>query len=255
MTAPRAAAVIPARLASTRLPGKLLLDATGKPLLQHVWERVCRATTLDPVLIAADDERLAAVARGFGARVVMTDPAHPSGSDRVAEVLAGDALPRDVGLVVNVQGDEPEIDPDDLDRLVRRLAAGRAELATLARRLGPDEADVRADPNAVKVVLDDGGRALYFSRAPIPHGAPPEAAWLHVGVYAWRREALVAFARAPRHALETAERLEQLRALALGMTIAVEPTTHHALGIDTPEDYARFVERVSAGHVRGCETT
>ena len=255
MSALRAAAVIPARLASTRLPGKLLLAETGKPLLRHVWERVCRAETLDPVIIAADDERLASVARDFGATVVMTDPAHQSGSDRVAEVMAGDAVPRDVALVVNVQGDEPEIDPADLDRLVRRLAAGRAELATLARRLGPDEGALLADPNAVKVVLDDGGRALYFSRAPIPHGAPPEAAWLHVGVYAWRREALVAFARAPRHALEAAERLEQLRALAMGMTIAVEPTTHDALGIDTPEDYARFVERVAAGHVRGCETT
>jgi 3-deoxy-manno-octulosonate cytidylyltransferase (CMP-KDO synthetase) len=256
----RAAAILPVRYASTRLPGKPLLAQTGKPLILHVWEQVRRARHLQPVIVATDDERIARVARDFGAQVELTDAGHPSGSDRVAEVVR--RLPPDITLVLNVQGDEPEIDPRDLDRLVERLAATGEELVTLARPLRADEVAAWHDPHTVKVVMDEEGRALYFSRAPIPYGltaggaaplpsgplAPSGAAgWLgayaHQGVYGWRRDALLRFAAAPPAALERAERLEQLRALALGMRIGVVLTEHASLGIDTPSDYARFVER------------
>lgn len=239
----RAAAVLPARYASTRLPGKPLLTETGRPLLQHVWEQVCRAQRLDPVIVATDDERIADAARGFGAQVAMTRADHASGTDRVAEVAAS----LDAPWVLNVQADEPEVDPDDLDRLVARLASTGEELVTLARPLLATEADLLADPHAVKVVMDDAGRALYFSRSPIPHGDDPLGAHLHLGVYGYRRDALLRFAAAPPAALERRERLEQLRALAMGMTIGVVLTDRHALGIDTPDDYARFVERFRSG--------
>lgn len=234
-----AAAVIPARWASTRLPGKPLLDRTGKPLIRHVWERVSSARRLAPVIIATDDERILAAARDFGARAVMTRADHPSGTDRVAEVVAG----LDAEYVLNVQGDEPEIDPGDLDRLVDRLTASGDDMVTLARPLGPDEGDVFADPHAVKVVFDAAGRALYFSRAPIPHGAEAAGAHLHLGVYGFRRAALERMAAAPPSVLERRERLEQLRALEMGLAIGIVLTTNHALGIDTPDDYARFVAR------------
>jgi len=238
----RAAAVLPVRYASTRLPGKPLLAETGRPLVQHVWEQVTRARRLDPVIVATDDERIAQAVRRFGGRVELTSPDHPSGSDRVAEVVRR----LDAPLVLNVQGDEPEVDPADLDRLVERLASGGEELVTLARRMGPGEAATLADPHVVKVVLDAHGRALYFSRCPIPHGARPEQALAHQGVYGWRREALLAFAAAPPCEAERAERLEQLRALHLGMRVGVVLTAHASLGIDTPSDYAAFVKRCAA---------
>jgi len=238
----RVPAVLPVRFASTRLPGKPLLAQTGKPLVQHVWEQVSRARRLDPILVATDDERIAAAVRAFGGRVELTDPAHPSGSDRVAEVVRRLGLP----LVLNVQGDEPEIDPGDLDRLAERLLERGEELVTLARPLQAGEAAALADPNVVKVVLDAAGRALYFSRCPIPHGAPPQEALAHQGVYGWRRDALLAFAAAPPCAAERAERLEQLRALHLGQRIGVVLARHASLGIDTLSDYAAFVQRQAA---------
>jgi len=234
-----AAAIIPVRYASTRLPGKPLLAETGQPLIRHVWDRVRQARRLDPVIVATDDARIAQAAAAFGARVEMTAASHPSGSDRVAEV-AGRLREE---LILNVQGDEPEVDPDDLDRLVLRLAGSGDELVTLARRLAPGDAADLADPHVVKLVLDDQDRALYFSRCPIPHGARPQDALVHQGVYGWRREALLRFAAAPPTALERTERLEQLRALGLGMRVGVVLTNHRSLGIDTPEDYARFVLR------------
>ncbi len=257
MTPPAVVAVLPARFASTRLPGKPLLADTGKPLIQHTWEAVRRATTLSAIVIATDDERIAEAARGFGAEVAMTSPDHPSGSDRVAEV-ASLAAYRDAEILVNVQGDEPEIEPEALDRLVERLAAGapaqapgHEHLATLARPFRPEEADDFASPHAVKVVFDDAGRALYFSRSAIPTGTDPVGAHLHVGVYAWRRDALLAFSSAAPTALEQRERLEQLRALEMGMTIGVVVVDDSALGIDTPSDYARFVQRMNATTPRG----
>lgn len=248
-----AVAVLPARYASSRLPGKPLLAETGKPLIQHTWEAVSRARRLDAIVIATDDERIASAAEAFGADVVMTSPDHPSGSDRVAEV-AQLARFADADVLVNVQGDEPEIDPEALDALVARLRADAdhgEQLATLARPFGADEADDFASPHAVKVVADASGRALYFSRSPIPHGTDPLGAHLHVGVYAWRREALLAFTAATPSPLERRERLEQLRALEMGMTIGVVVIAHSALGIDTPSDYARFVERMRATSARG----
>lgn len=236
---PRALAVIPARFDSQRLPGKVLLDLTGKPLIQHVWEQVSKASLLHPVLVATDDERVLRAATAFGAQAVLTRADHPSGTDRVAEL----ARDRDEELIVNIQGDEPDVDPDDLDRLVRRLSDHGEDMATLARPLGPHEGHLVTDPNAVKVVFDAAGRALYFSRSPIPHGTDPVGVHLHLGVYAYRRAALLDLAAAPQVALERRERLEQLRALSMGLTLGVVITHNDALGIDTAEDYARFVQR------------
>ena len=234
-----AVAVIPARWSSSRLPGKPLLAETGKPLVQHVWERVKAARCFARVLVATDDERILATCEGFGAEAVMTRADHPSGTDRMAEVAG--QLSEDV--LVNVQGDEPEIDPGDLERLVERLVGQGDDLATLARPLRPEETDLVADPNAVKVVCDDHGRALYFSRSTIPHGDDPVGVWLHLGVYAWRREALLRFAAAPPARIELRERLEQLRALTMGLSVGVVASDNDGLGIDTPEDYARFVRK------------
>jgi len=259
-------AVIPARFGSTRFPGKPLLRETGKFLIQHVYERVRAACRIGRCIVATDDPRIVAAVESFGGEVRLTRPDHPSGTDRVAEVAAAlGGRPDDV--VVNVQGDEPEIEPEQLDRLVERLIADvSCPLATLACPF-PAGADP-ADPSAVKVVLDRGGQALYFSRAPIPYevagdprpipppsgagepatGQPPtrerNAGYLlHLGVYAFRRAFLFEFAGWPASPLERKERLEQLRVLEHGRSIAVEIVERAAVGIDTPADYARFVER------------
>lgn len=233
------AAVIPARYASTRLPGKPLLKETGKYLVQHVYERACRARRVDRVLVATDDPRILEAARSFGAEAVLTSPDHPTGTDRVAE--AARELPAEV--ILNVQGDEPEIDPELLDGVAGLLLeeAG-GEMATAAVPIR-DRAAFES-PHVVKVVLDGAGRALYFSRAPIPRGAAPggdPAPLEHIGVYAYRREALLALSRLPPAPAERAERLEQLRALHHGMTIRVLVTPAEHAGIDTPEEYAAFV--------------
>lgn len=245
--------LIPARLQSSRLPRKLLLDRTGKPLIQYAWQAACRADSLDEVIVATDSEEIAQVVRGFGGRAEMTGD-HPSGSDRIAEVVhrcCGDA-----DIIVNIQGDEPELDPADIDRLVEALRqSGGAEMATLATPIR-DEL-VLTDPACVKVVCAADGRALYFSRAPIPFardGVPADwiaherqqidSPWLlHLGVYAYRREFLLAFTRLPPGRLEQLEKLEQLRALEAGAAIQVATIPRAAVGIDTPEDYARFVQR------------
>lgn len=234
-----AVAVIPARWQSTRLPGKPLLAETGKTLLQHVWEQVVRARCFERVLVATDDDRILAACKDFGAEALMTRADHPSGTDRMAEVAEG----LEHEILVNVQGDEPDVDPGDLERLVERLVDHGDDLATMARRLLPEETDLVADPNAVKVVCNDHGRAMYFSRSTIPHGEDPVGVWLHLGVYAWRRAALLRFAAAPPARLEQRERLEQLRALTMGLSVGVIASDNDGLGIDTPEDYARFVKK------------
>jgi 3-deoxy-manno-octulosonate cytidylyltransferase (CMP-KDO synthetase) len=237
----RAVAIIPARFASSRFPGKPLARETGKYLIEHVFERVRAARRLERVVVATDDDRIAAACREFGAEVAMTPADCPSGTDRCAHVAAG--IPCDI--VVNVQGDEPEIDPAAIDALVDLMAGTDAPMGTLAFE-SADEAAFRS-PAVVKVVRDARGRALYFSRAPIPHarergGAPERFLW-HVGIYAYRRDFLLEYARMPVSPLETAEALEQLRALEAGHAIAVGVAPGRWGGIDTPEQYADFVAR------------
>ncbi len=258
----KAYGIIPARLHSSRLPRKLLLTDTGKPLLQYAWEVASRAKNLSEVIIAADGEEIAAVARSFGARVEMTGE-HPSGSDRIAEVVRR-ALP-DADVVINVQGDEPELDPGSLDRLVDLLAnRPTVEMATLATPIR-DMATL-LDTSCVKVVCAADGRALYFSRSPIPfyrdgrpedllaradgeqdaRAAIPSPWLLHMGVYAYRPEFLLAMTEMPRGRLEQLESLEQLRALEAGASILVQVVQHRSVGIDTAADYAAFVARQRA---------
>jgi 3-deoxy-manno-octulosonate cytidylyltransferase (CMP-KDO synthetase) len=240
----KAVAVIPARLHSTRLPEKALLRETGKYLVQHVWERARRARELERVIVATDDERIAAAVRSFGGEVAMTSRDHPSGTDRVAEVARGAA--KEADAIVNVQGDEPQIDPADLDLLVAALREDpECAIATLATPFRAD-ADVALE-SAVKVVVDGLGRALYFSRSVIPWGAraggdPP--ALKHRGIYAFRRDALLEAAARPVVPLERQERLEQLRWLHAGQRIRVVITPRDGLGIDTPDDYRRFVRGI-----------
>lgn len=251
-----AIAVIPARFGSTRFPGKPLARQTGKYLIQHVYEQVARAALLQQVIVATDDLRIAEAVESFGGQVRMTRPDHPSGTDRVAEVVR--ALDPKFNLVVNVQGDEPEIDPDHIDRLIRLLADDPdCPMATLACPFGTD-ADP-ADPNCVKVICDQADRALYFSRSLVPYprdtAGRPEAhdQWLlHLGIYAYRRAFLLEYAGWQAGRLEQIERLEQLRALERGARILVGRVEHAPAGIDTPEDYEAFVRRAasrSAGSV------
>jgi 3-deoxy-manno-octulosonate cytidylyltransferase (CMP-KDO synthetase) len=240
-------AVIPARFASTRLPGKPLLAETGRPLIQHVVEAAHKARRLDRVIVATDDMRIAEAVVRFGGEVVMTRPDHATGTDRVAEVAAG--LPG-ARIVVNLQGDEPEISGTALDRVVDLLEEdAEAPMATLGTRIRGES--VYRDPACVKVVCSRYGRALYFSRSPIPHyrdGLPAEhaaaaVAYLHLGLYAYRRDFLLRLSALPPSSLEAAEKLEQLRVLEAGYPIAVGIVEEPSIGIDTPDDYRRFVER------------
>lgn len=237
--------VIPARYGSTRFPAKVLASETGKPLVQHVAERAGQAARVRGVVVATDDQRIVDALSPFGTRCVMTSPAHQSGTDRVAEAARG--LLDDVDIVVNVQGDEPEIEPAVIDALVERLEKSDDDMATAATPF-PAGADV-ADPNLVKVVTGLDGRAIYFSRSPVPFwrerspGDQPTY-HLHLGIYAYRREFLLQFASWPPTPLESAEKLEQLRALEHGRSIHVLTVAGATHGIDTPEQYAEFVKRV-----------
>jgi 3-deoxy-manno-octulosonate cytidylyltransferase (CMP-KDO synthetase) len=240
--------VIPARFGSTRLPGKPLLSATGHPLIRHVVEAAQRAKSLDRIIVATDDPRIADAVAGFGGEVAMTRADHATGTDRVAEVAAQLVGAR---IIVNLQGDEPEVSGAALDRAVALLDEDpEAPMATLATPIR-DEATYR-DPACVKVVCSARGRALYFSRSPIPchrDGLPEFAtssrpiAYLHLGLYAYRREFLLSIAALPPSPLEAAEKLEQLRVLDAGYPIAVGVVEEPSVGIDTPDDYRRFVER------------
>jgi len=234
-----AVGVIPARYHSTRFPGKPLALIGGRPLVERVFERARAASRIARLLVATDDERIASAVRGFGGEVVMTSAAHATGTDRLAEVAR--ALPADV--FVNIQGDEPLLDPHDVDQLVQCLdSEPSASMATLAATLAdPEEA---RDPNVVKVVCDAAGRALYFSRSPIPHVlAGTERPWLrHVGLYAYRRGFLLEFASWSPGVLERLEGLEQLRTLERGHSIRVLRARGRYHGVDTPED-VRAVER------------
>ena len=246
-------AVIPARFASTRLPGKPLLSDTGRPLIQHVVEAAQRAKSLRRVVVATDDQRIADAVAAFGGEFVMTSADCATGSDRVAE--AASRLP-EAAIVVNIQGDEPEIEGSTIDQLITLLERDpEAPMATLATPIR-DEAVYR-DPSCVKVVVSTRGRALYFSRSPIPchrdglpdfASADPPAAYLHLGLYAYRRDFLLKIGGLPRSPLEAAEKLEQLRVLEAGHPIAIGVVDESCIGVDTPEDYARFVERWRRAH-------
>ena len=247
--------VIPARFASTRLPGKALLSETGRPLIQHVLEAARRSQSLERIIVATDDRRIALVVEQFGGEFMMTRADHATGTDRVAEVAA--RLDR-ARVIVNLQGDEPEISGAALDRVVSLLEEdAEAPMATLATPIR-DESIYR-DPACVKVVCSARGRALYFSRSPIPHhrdGLPDPAAgaapvaYLHLGLYAYRRDFLLGLSKLPPSRLEAAEKLEQLRVLDAGHPIAVGIVDEPSVGIDTPEDYQRFVARYRASHRR-----
>ncbi|MDE1921401.1 MAG: 3-deoxy-manno-octulosonate cytidylyltransferase [Candidatus Omnitrophica bacterium] len=228
--------VIPARFGSTRFPMKVLGQIGGKPLVRHVWEKACLCRQLDEVLIACDHDEVFKTARLFGAQAVMTDPHHPSGSDRIAEAVKE----REVDVVVNIQGDEPFIDPAAIDALAVLLKQDAAILmATVIKEISC-EADF-LNPNVVKCVVDGQGNALYFSRAPIPHHRGKTFAltpknYKHLGLYAYRKSFLIEFTRWPKGALESAEELEQLRALEHGVRIKTTVTEHESMAVDTPED-------------------
>jgi 3-deoxy-manno-octulosonate cytidylyltransferase (CMP-KDO synthetase) len=231
--------VVPGRGASTRLPRKLFLTESGKPLYAHALERCLAARTADRVLAAVDGPELAAIARAAGAEPVLTDPALASGTDRVWAAVRD--LP-EAAIVLNVQGDEPEIEPEAVDAVIGAVRDG-AEVATLAAPLPPE---AFADPARVKVVVDLRGDALYFSRAPIPHprfADGPAAPRLHLGIYGFRREALRRFTAWPPSALERTEGLEQLRLLEHGVRIRVLDWPRAASGIDTRADYDAFLLR------------
>ena len=204
-------------------------------MLQHVYERASLARYLTKLIIATDDERICTAARGFGAQVQMTRPDHTSGTDRVAEVAESD----NAQVIVNIQGDEPLIDPAAIDAAV--LALEDVPMATLSKRI--EDAREIADPNVVKVVSDLYGNAIYFSRSPIPYARSGSAVhYKHIGLYVYRREFLLAYSGLPVGPLERAEQLEQLRALENGYRVRVAETEYESLGVDTPED----LERVTA---------
>jgi len=241
--------VIPARLASTRLPRKLLLAETGKTLLQHTYEAAARATRPCDLVVAADCDEIAAAVRSFGGQVEMTSPECASGTDRVAEVAR---TLQGVEIIVNVQGDEPEISAAAIDLAVELLEQNPAAvMSTLATPIRCREK--LHDPACVKVIFDEHQRAIYFSRAPIPFARNWDDSLLtakephffqHIGLYAYRREFLLRLSELPRVAIERIENLEQLRVLHHGQTLLVGVIEEPTIGIDTPEDYRAFVERV-----------
>ena len=235
--------VIPARYASSRFPGKALVSIAGKTMLQHVWERASEARYLTSVVIATDDDRIRDAARGFGARVVMTRSDHVSGTDRVAEVASAS----DAQWVVNVQGDEPTLDPTAIDAAILGMMdqdeAQLAPMGTLKTKIHLPE--VVRDPNVVKVVSDHHGNAIYFSRSPIPfirQAGDEVTHYKHIGLYIYQRDFLLAYPDLPIGPLEQAERLEQLRALENGFKIRVVETDYDSLGVDTPEDWQHVTE-------------
>jgi 3-deoxy-manno-octulosonate cytidylyltransferase (CMP-KDO synthetase) len=241
---PKVAVVIPARYASTRLPAKPLYPIAGKPLVQHVWERCARAKGIQKVIVATDDARIADAATGFGAEVVMTSPKHRSGTDRVAEVAK---KLRGFSHIINVQGDEPLIDPAIVAKLAAAMAKDRKiEMITSASVFTPQD-DI-TNPNMVKVVLDRSGNGLYFSRLPIPYvrtdGLRPQF-YRHQGIYGYSTRFLLQFVKWKPGILEQAESLEQLRALENGAKIRVILAKNAAVSVDTPDDVAA-VERLLA---------
>jgi len=238
---------IPARYGSTRFAGKVLAKDTGKFLVQHTYERACAAKLPDKVIIAADDEMVIAAANSFGAECILTSVENKSGTDRIAEAVAD----IDADIVLNLQADEPEIDPENIDYLAELLIKNPdCRMATLATDF--QTAEQIANPNIVKVITDCNNRAIYFSRAPIPYnreesGVGKVQQYLrHIGIYTYRKEFLLKITALPQTNLEKIEKLEQLRAIENGFAILVGKVEHTCDGIDTPEQYAEFVKRQKA---------
>jgi len=228
--------VIPARYSSTRFEGKVLADILGKPMLQHVWERAKEARILDDLIIACDDERVAQVAREFGAKVVLTSLGHASGTDRIIEVVN----PIEVKVVVNIQADEPLIHPMMIDTVARALLDdSKVSMATVSKKI--DDPDEISDPHVVKVVVDKNNCALYFSRAAIPYHAANSSVksvnyYKHIGLYSYTKDFLFTYKNLPASDLEQIECLEQLRVLKEGFRIKVIETKYETIGVDTPGD-------------------
>jgi 3-deoxy-manno-octulosonate cytidylyltransferase (CMP-KDO synthetase) len=238
----RAIGIIPARYGATRFKGKVLADLSGKPVIQHVWERAKRARALDELIIAADDERIIKAVEAFGGKVTLTAREHPSGTDRLREI----ANPLDVEIVVNIQADEPLLQPTMIDELVAVLLADKTiVMTTLMKKI--KDAEEANNPNVVKVVVDKNNFALYFSRLPIPFykQAKTTQRYKHIGLYAYTKDFLFTFANLPSSFLEKAEGLEQLRALENGYKIKVLETTYDTVGIDTPQDLEKAKEILS----------
>ena len=245
-------AIIPARYASTRFEGKALADILGKPMVQHVYERTSRASLVSEVIVATDDERIVSAVRAFGGRAEMTRKGHETGTDRLAEVAARS----DADIIVNVQGDEPLIDPGMIDEAIRPLVEDTSLLmATLKTRIKTLHDFL--SPNVVKVVTDWKGYALYFSRSPLPNfrdkwnDLKDEAfasgkllCYKHVGLYVYRRDFLLQYAQMPPTYLELAEKLEQLRVLENGHHIRVVETDFDSIGVDTPLDLVKVIDRM-----------
>ena len=240
--------VIPARYASTRFEGKALADLLGKPMIQHVYERASKARTLDGLTVATDDQRIFDAVKAFGGEAVMTAQ-HPTGTNRVAEV----AERSDAEILVNVQGDEPVIEPAMIDEVVEPLLEDSdVDLGTLMHRIS-SEAEY-LNPNVVKVIVDQAGFAMYFSRASIPHIKPhgwraDVPAYRHVGLYVYRRHALMDFVQKPPAPFETLEGLEQLRFLENGYRMKVVETNYSSIGVDTPEDLENVKKLMGNGEV------
>jgi 3-deoxy-manno-octulosonate cytidylyltransferase (CMP-KDO synthetase) len=241
--------VIPARFASTRFPGKVLAHIAGKTMLQHVYERASLCTYLTSVIIATDDDRVFSAARSFGARVRMTRPDHLSGTDRAAEVASAE----DAEIVVNIQGDEPLICPAAIDAAILPLAHDPdLVMATLKKRI-EDRREI-TDPNVVKVVTNGSGDAIYFSRCAIPFARETSGKtpyFKHIGLYVYRRDFLLGYSALPVGPLETAEHLEQLRALENAFSIRVVETEYESLGVDTPQDLERVSRLFGASILQG----
>jgi 3-deoxy-manno-octulosonate cytidylyltransferase (CMP-KDO synthetase) len=239
----KAVGIIPARWDSTRFKGKPLHVIAGKPLLLHVWKRCLRARNMDSLIVATDDMRIANAAFDWGAEVALTSPSHRSGTDRVAEVAK---KAKEFAYIINIQGDEPLVDPRLIDRLVEKLQSDRKiDIVTAAHPFdNPAEA---SSPHQVKVVVDQSGRALYFSRAaiPFPRSLPRIKYLRHQGIYGYRRELLLQFVKWNPTPLERAESLEQLRALENGVKVHVLVTKHGSPGVDTPEDAIALEQKLA----------
>lgn len=243
--------IIPSRFASTRFPGKPLCPLFGKPIIQHVYERAREARLIQGTFVATDDSRIFDAVESFGGKAVMTSPEHRSGTDRIAEaVIKLDEEGFRLGsgdVVVNVQGDEPMIHPSMVDAVVELMDDPRVSIGTLSKRIEHEED--AADPNVVKIVANGEGFALYFSRAPIPYHRDgdnrPRQFYKHIGIYAYRKEALLAFSKLLPTGLESIEKLEQLRALEHGFKIKVKETPFDTIGVDTPRDLERVEKCLS----------